>query len=129
MMKIYYFLGVFTGTENKVSCNPGANNPTITKAVFGLIAVFNLAAIISGIYVTIASHNRLGIWIESFSNKEFLDPKIKKNSSDSVFLDGFKGIYTLFAFMIDPAIQNALKYTFDKLRKMNLDKYEMNDVE
>ncbi|KXN66447.1 hypothetical protein CONCODRAFT_11700 [Conidiobolus coronatus NRRL 28638] len=74
-MVVYHFLGVFTGKENKKSCNPGADNPTITKVVFGLIGLFNLIAIVSGIYVTIASHKRLGLWIETFSNKEILDPK------------------------------------------------------
>ncbi|KXN66448.1 hypothetical protein CONCODRAFT_11701 [Conidiobolus coronatus NRRL 28638] len=154
--------------ENKVSCNPGAKNPTITKAVFGLITVFNLIAIVSGIYVTIASHRHLGLWIESFSNREFLDPKQQEDFKASktkemkrsflypisalitlsaevvlcfwmVFdspplimftingtMVGFKGILTLFTFMIDPTTQNALKYTFDKLRKNNLDKNEMN---
>jgi hypothetical protein len=171
IMVVYYFLGVFTGTKNKVSCNPGANNPTITKAVFGLIGVFDLIAIVSGIYVTIVSHKRLGLWIESFSNKEFLDPKDQEEFKSSktkemkrsflypisalitlsaevilclwmVFdspplimftinstMVGFKGILTLFTFLIDPTIQNTLKYTFAKLRNKSLDDYEMKDVE
>jgi hypothetical protein len=75
LMIIYHFLGVFSGTLNKKSCNPGANNPSITKVVFGLIGLFNFISIISGIYVTVVGHMNLKLWIESFSIKEFLDPK------------------------------------------------------
>ncbi|KXN64696.1 hypothetical protein CONCODRAFT_14107 [Conidiobolus coronatus NRRL 28638] len=75
LMTVYHFLGVFSATLNKKSCNPGANNPTITKAVFGLIGLFNFISIVSGIYITVAGHMNLKLWIESFSNKEFLDPK------------------------------------------------------
>jgi hypothetical protein len=171
MMVVYHFLGVFTGTKNKVSCNPGANNPTITKAVFGLIGLFDLAAIISGVYVTAVGHKRLGAWIETFSNKELLDPKdqeefkaSKRKETQRSFLYpltslvtlspevvlcfwmvvdkppvemyavnsimmGFKGIFTLITFLIDPTTQIALKYTYSRLTNKKSKNIEMNDIE
>ncbi|KXN64836.1 hypothetical protein CONCODRAFT_13834 [Conidiobolus coronatus NRRL 28638] len=171
IMIIYHFLGVFTGTKNKVSCNPGANNPAITKAVFGLIGLFDLAAIISGVFVTVVGHKRLGAWIETFSNKEFLDPKdqeefkaSKRKETQRSFLYpltalitlspevvlcfwmvvdnppvgifavnsimmGFKGIFTLATFLIDPTTQIALKYTYSRLTNKKSNNIDMNDIE
>jgi hypothetical protein len=169
IMVTYHFLGVFTGETNKKACNPGADNLTITKAVFGLIGLFNFLAIISGIVATVLGHKNLGIWIETFSNKEIIDPKdqeefkaAKRKETQRSFLYplsavltlstevilcfwmvvgnppytiffinsimmGFKGILTLFAFLIDPAVQLALKYTFNKLRNKKDNRFEMNE--
>ncbi|KXN66449.1 hypothetical protein CONCODRAFT_11702 [Conidiobolus coronatus NRRL 28638] len=171
IMIIYHFLGVFTGFKNKVSCNPGANDPAITKAVFGLIGLFDLAAIISGVFVTAMSHKSLGTWIETFSNKEFLDPKdqeefkaSKRKETQRSFLYpltalitltpevilcfwmvvdnppvgmfavnsimmGFKGIFTLATFLIDPTTQMALKYTYSRLMNKKSNNIEMDDIE
>ncbi|KXN66454.1 hypothetical protein CONCODRAFT_11710 [Conidiobolus coronatus NRRL 28638] len=149
IMITYHFLGVFTGIDNKKACNPGANNPVITKVVFGLIGLFNFLAIISGIFATVAGHKNLGVWIETFSNKEIIDPKdqeefkaAKRKETQRSFLypltslitlsaeynDGVKGILTLSAFLIDPATQLALKHTFNKLRNKKDNSFEMNDI-
>ncbi|KXN66450.1 hypothetical protein CONCODRAFT_11705 [Conidiobolus coronatus NRRL 28638] len=167
-MITYHFIGVFSGTENKKSCNPGANNPAITKTVFGLFGLFNLLAIFSGLFVTVKAHKNLGLWIESFSNKEFLDPKdqeefkaVKRKETQRSFLYplsavitlssevilcawmvvgnpplimftinsnmmGFKGILTLFAFLIDPMVQAALKHTYSKLMNKKTEDIELS---
>jgi hypothetical protein len=82
LMILYHFLGVFSGTLNKKSCNPGADNPTITKAVFGLIGLFNFIAIVSGVLVTVFGHKYLERWIETYS-----DRKIKGTEDKSQFKD------------------------------------------
>jgi hypothetical protein len=101
-MTFYHFLGVFNGTQNKKSCNPGSNNPTITKTVFGLIGFFNFLAIASGVYATIACHNSLDHWIETYSGKKFKDPReqaqfkaVKLKATKRSFLYPLSAIITL----------------------------------
>ncbi|KXN66451.1 hypothetical protein CONCODRAFT_11706 [Conidiobolus coronatus NRRL 28638] len=101
-MIVYHFLGVFNGTKNKKSCNPGSNNPAITKTVFGLIGFFNLLAIASGVYATITCHRSLDRWIETYSDKQFADPSeqarfkaVKLKATKRSFLYPLSAVITL----------------------------------
>ncbi|KXN71947.1 hypothetical protein CONCODRAFT_5272 [Conidiobolus coronatus NRRL 28638] len=170
-MVIFHFIGAFSGTIGKRACNAGADDPTVTKVLYAITAILNFVTIVSGIFVTIVGHKNLGLWIESFSNKEFLDPKdqeefkAKKHKEtqrsflyplstlltlstevvlciwmifsmpppaiyivNSIML-GFKGILTLFTFLIDPTAQQALKHTYKKLRGTHTgEELELKDI-
>jgi uncharacterized protein YhhL (DUF1145 family) len=73
LMVILHFLGVFSGTEGKRACNSGADNPIITKAVYGVTAILNLLTIISGVIATIVCHRYLAKWIEKYSENKISD--------------------------------------------------------
>ncbi|KXN64837.1 hypothetical protein CONCODRAFT_74594 [Conidiobolus coronatus NRRL 28638] len=73
-MTVYHFIGVFSGTQNKKSCNPGSNNVAITKTVFDLIGLFNFITIVSGVYITIVGHKHLEKWIETYFDGKSADP-------------------------------------------------------
>jgi hypothetical protein len=76
LMVILHFLGAFSGTIGKRACNAGADNPIVTKAIYGITAVLNFITIVSGVFVTIVCHYYLTKWIETYSDSKF------SNSSD-----------------------------------------------
>jgi hypothetical protein len=96
---VYHFLGVFNGTINKKSCNPGANNPTITKVVFGLIGLFNFIAIGSGIFVTVVAHRYLEKWIENYFDRKSTDINRQQLKEEKLKATKRSFLYPLSSFI------------------------------
>ncbi|KXN73728.1 hypothetical protein CONCODRAFT_3288 [Conidiobolus coronatus NRRL 28638] len=64
---IYWSLGAFSGVERKVGCNPGADNLTLNSVFYAIAGLVDLAAIVGGIFITVAGHRNLNKWINVYS--------------------------------------------------------------
>jgi hypothetical protein len=64
---IYWSLGVFSGVKRKIGCNPGADDLTLNTIFYIIAGLVDLAAIVTGVYITIAGHRNLNKWVNVYS--------------------------------------------------------------